>query len=196
MRTIFVQGTVSCFCLGLGLFEPTNEFNIQGAARDIKNWCLLYFKRSYVKRRNGNFNGFLGYVKYKNVFPLSYPIAEAYVRTTLIPLLERELLIACTLRGSAGDPVSSNMFFFSECSDHVCGHVLQVRLRVRKWVEEYALSRGVKKFVAGEVSKSVYCWALFLESWDLSMCVTVFRSTTTAGPSSARATSASSIAPK
>jgi len=91
---------------GSGLFEPSNG-NIQGAARDIKTWCLLYFKRSYVKRRNGLFNGFLGYVKYKNVFPLTYPIAEAYVRTTLIPLLERELLIACTLRGSAGDPVRS-----------------------------------------------------------------------------------------
>ena len=82
---------------GQGLFEPPNA---------PKNWYILYFKRSYVKRRDGIFHGYLNYVKKPDVFPLTYPIAEAYVHSPYIPFEKRDMQLVCTLRGMSSDPVS------------------------------------------------------------------------------------------
>jgi hypothetical protein len=92
---------------------------------------LLYFKRSYVRRHDGAFKGYMGYLDNPAVLPMTYPVAEAYVRPQFNMMRGRDLDIVCTLRGSASDPT---------------------RLRVRQWVDEYAKARGVKKVVAGQVN--------------------------------------------
>lgn len=70
-----------------------------------KNW-LLYFKRSYVKRRNGLFKGYMHYLEHPNVLPMTYTIAEAYVKSVFPLIADRDLDIVCTLRGSVrSDPV-------------------------------------------------------------------------------------------
>lgn len=96
-----------------------------------KDW-LLYFKRSYVRRQNGAFQGYMEYLNNPAILPMTYPVAEAYVRPTFNMMRGRDLDIVCTLRGSSTfDPT---------------------RQRVRQWVGEYAKARGVTRFVAGQVN--------------------------------------------
>ncbi len=76
---------------------------------------LMMFKRSYVRRSNGAFGGYMGYMTTPNLFPMTYTVADAYVRTRYKPFTKRQIDILCTLRGSNWDPV---------------------RQRIREWVEE------------------------------------------------------------
>jgi hypothetical protein len=46
----------------------------------------------------------MNYVSHPNVFPMTYTVVEAYVKTTFNKLAERTLDVVCTLRGSKGDP--------------------------------------------------------------------------------------------
>ena len=101
-------------------------FEVPGKA----DW-LLYFKRSYVSRHGGVFKKYMDYVHRPTVLPMTYPIAEAYVRPMFSLMKDRETEITTTLRGSKQDPC---------------------RMRVRQWVEEYCRARGIKNFVAGEVN--------------------------------------------
>lgn len=94
---------------------------------------LIIFKRSYIRRDNGKFNGYMPYLKQRgDVLPMTYPVAEAYIRPKFVHFDKRSYEIVCSLRGSNWDPV---------------------RLRVRQWVEEWAQARGIPKgkYVAGEV---------------------------------------------
>jgi hypothetical protein len=66
---------------------------------------LLYFKRSYVRRGNGVFRGYMNYVtRNLDVLPMFYPVATAYLRHPVLPHTERDLEIVCSLRGSNWDP--------------------------------------------------------------------------------------------
>ena len=94
-------------------------------------WNLLYFKRSFVRRRAGEFRSYMNYLKTGSVLPMTYTIADAYVRPQFLPLAQRNHEILCTLRGSNRDPA---------------------RLRVQTWVREYAKSRGIQKFTSGAVN--------------------------------------------
>jgi len=105
------------------LFEPDGP--------NSKEQWLLYFKRSYVQRKSGIFKQYMGYLQRPDILPMTYTIAEAYVRNSFPLVKERELDIVSTLRGSNADPV---------------------RLRVRQWVQEYCQARGLTKYVAGEVN--------------------------------------------
>jgi hypothetical protein len=84
-----------------------------------------------VRRSNGVFKGYMGYLPNPNIFPMSYVIVEAYVRNMFTTMAERDQEIVCTLRGSNSDPV---------------------RLRVVQWVAEYAKARGLKNYIAGQVN--------------------------------------------
>jgi hypothetical protein len=102
----------------LAMSKPLNEF-------------LLSFKRSYVNRGNGRFLGYMQYAKKSNVFPMTYTIAEAYVRPNFRPFVERDIEVLCTLRGSRFDPS---------------------RLRVQQWLEEFAKARGLSNYVIGQIN--------------------------------------------
>jgi hypothetical protein len=115
---------------------------------------VLLFKRSYVRRQNGQFRGFMGYLPRTDILPMTYTIADAYVRPAFNMLINRNLEILCTLRGSNADPV---------------------RLRVRQWVQEYAKARGVKSYSAGEVnsaSRTVISMDYFNEMYRAQIIVT------------------------
>ena len=75
----------------------------------------------------------MGYLSQPEILPMTYTIVEAYVRNMFNTMANRDLEIVCTLRGSNHDPV---------------------RLRVRQWVEEYAKSRALKNYVAGQVNSA------------------------------------------
>lgn len=92
---------------------------------------LLYFKRSYVNRHVGEYKGFMNYLDNPVVFPMTYPIAEAYIKTDFTPFHERKMEFVCTLRGGPHDPL---------------------RQRVKEWTQQYAAARGVKNYIAGEVN--------------------------------------------
>ena len=118
---------------GPNLFDP-------GPSASGPNWHLLYFKRSYVKRSDGAFRGYMSYLNRQGfsredhiVLPLTYSIADAYVRSNYKQYKDRDLELVCTLRGSNFDPT---------------------RLRIRQWVKEYAVARGLKSYIAGEVNSA------------------------------------------
>jgi hypothetical protein len=114
---------------GSHLFSPSDQ---------AKDWNILYFKRSYVQRHDGKFKGYMNYVRERpKVLPMTYIIAEAYVKPEFTTIRDRDFEIVCTLRGSKQDPT---------------------RLRVRQWVEEYAKSRSVQKYVAGQVWRHTYIY--------------------------------------
>lgn len=83
---------------------------------DSKNvmWYFMYFKRSYVHRKDGRFIRYPFLLK-KDFFPMVYSIADSYVRPE--HKKDRSLLLVCTLRG---DPKWQPS-----------------RLRVLEWIHEY-----------------------------------------------------------
>jgi len=93
---------------------------------------LLYFKRSFVRRGNGQFQGYMPYLKRNDVLPMSYTIADAYVRPEFNFHRDRQLDIVSTLRGSSRDPC---------------------RQRVREWTKSYCETRS-KKCVVGQVNSA------------------------------------------
>jgi hypothetical protein len=56
-------------------------------------WYILYFKRSFVNRQAGRFKGYMNYL-YKNsdVFPMTYPIGEAYVKNVFNKVADRDFV--------------------------------------------------------------------------------------------------------
>eukprot|EP00981_Chlorochromonas_danica_P014783 scaffold8804_cov161-Ochromonas_danica.AAC.8 len=93
---------------------------------------FLTFKRSYVRRQNGVFQGYMKYLLNMNILPMTYPVAEAYIKPKAIPIPQRALEIVCTLRGGGHDPT---------------------RRRVREFVEEYGKTREIVNIIAGEVNQ-------------------------------------------
>lgn len=131
------------------IFEP-DEFN----QMNPKGSFLLTFKRSYVRRQDGQFKGYMGYLDRLDVLPMSYTIADAYVKPTFPSHNDRTTELLCTLRGSNWDPT---------------------RLRIRQWVEEYAKARGVANYVSHEIntaSRTVISKDYFGQMYNSQIIVT------------------------
>jgi hypothetical protein len=91
-------------------------------------WYYMYFKRSFVRRHDGLFQGY-PHLTQREVYPLTYSVAEAYIQHLFQS--KREIEILCTLRGSKS---------------------MSTRLRVQEWVAEYGQSRQIANIVTKEVS--------------------------------------------
>lgn len=91
-------------------------------------WYFMYFKRSFVTRRDGIFLQYPHFDK-KDLFPLTYSVAEAYIPHEWNS--KREIEILCTLRGSLK---------------------MTTRLRVQEWVSEYVHNHSITNAVTSEVS--------------------------------------------
>jgi hypothetical protein len=78
-------------------------FDVAGEEDSKMKW-ITYFKRSYVHRHDGAFKGYMGYVEHPNVLPMTYTIAEAYVKSAFTTMSQRTFDLVCTLRGSNWDP--------------------------------------------------------------------------------------------
>lgn len=66
------------------------------------------------------------------VFPMTYTLAEAYVKPSYSAQKARGIDLLCTLRYWVQDPT---------------------RNRIKQWVEEYIRARGITKSHAGELNK-------------------------------------------
>lgn len=77
-------------------------------------WYFMYFKRSYVHRKDGKFIRY-PFLRKKDFFPMVYSIADSYVRPQYNA--NRRYLVTCTLRG---DPKYQPS-----------------RLRTLDWIQEY-----------------------------------------------------------
>jgi len=99
--------------------DHANMFDPSADPAKPTKW-LLYFKRSFVRRSNGRFVGYMPYLQRNDVLPMSYTIADAYVRNTFPFYKDRALDLVSTLRGGSHDPC---------------------RLRVREWADEYCKVR-------------------------------------------------------
>lgn len=93
-------------------------------------WNFMYFKRSFVRRKDGIFHGFPHLAK-RDIFPITYSIAEAYIQSPFNQ--HRDIDILCTLRGSKQQ---------------------STRLRVQQNVQKYidADPHGLANSVAEQVS--------------------------------------------
>ena len=138
---------------GHTLFAPrkTKEELVQVYGAEMR-WYFLYFKRSFVRRRNGKF------VKYPHfsipdVYPMTYALAEAYLQHEFN--FDRGIEVLCTLRGSPA---------------------MSTRLRVQEWVAEYGVSRKVKNIISAQLngaSRTTVNKGYFEQMYNSSIIVTV-----------------------
>lgn len=115
---------------GHTLFAPrtSKELMVQ-AYGDSMMWYFMYFKRSFVLRKDGKF---LKYPHFNvpHVYPMTYALAEVYLQHNFN--FDRSIEILCTLRGSKS---------------------MSTRQRVQEWVTEYGVDRKVKNIISSQVNK-------------------------------------------
>lgn len=119
------------------LFEPSRPelqriHALYPKLAERKTYYHLYFKRSCVKRQAGEFLKYMNYFEEKrDIFPMTYTIMESYVKPDFNLVDKRDYELVCTLRGSKQDPA---------------------RKRVQDWVQEYATTRKLGKYIGGQVN--------------------------------------------
>jgi hypothetical protein len=111
------------------LYNParTQQEYVQAYGSVDKSWYSLYFKRSYIRRRDGRFMAY-PHLHQHDLYPLTYSIAEAYIPYRFN--FHREIDILCTLRGSKA---------------------MSTRQRVQDWVASYGVSRNLSNVISSQV---------------------------------------------
>lgn len=127
------------------LYEPYHkQQDMQMHYGSSKRWYNMYFKRSFVYRHDGLFTKYPHFKPDSDVYPLTYPLAEAYVRPSFN--IVREIDILCTLRGSKS---------------------MSTRQRVQEWVTEYVDVNKVANAITKSVSNLRNYRMLVLECFNL-----------------------------
>lgn len=98
-----------------------------------KPWYFMYYKRSFVRRLNGEFKRY-PHFQQPDVYPMTYAIAEAYIPEHFN--LQRDIEILCTLRGTKA---------------------MTTRMRTQTWVAEYGTANDIKNIVTSQVRIHIYC---------------------------------------
>lgn len=112
------------------LFHPLPSMDRMREVYGAKmSWYFVYFKRSYVTRKDGSFVQF-PHLGAHEVFPFTYGVAEAYLPFSFPTT--RDIEIMCTLRGGSQALMPS-------------------RRRVQEWVVEYVRVRNVTRSITEEV---------------------------------------------
>eukprot|EP00605_Chrysophyceae_sp_TOSAG23-4_P002245 GSChrysophyteH1.ASY1.ANO1.2489.1 assembled CDS len=95
-------------------------------------WYDMYFKRSFVTRRDGKFYKH-PHLNKLDIYPLTYAISESYLPHHFT--MKRSIEIMCTLRGSER---------------------MKTRLRVQQWIQDYTQdpSKGVKNAIVEQINKA------------------------------------------
>ena len=115
-------------------------------------WYYMYFKRSFVARRDGKFMGH-PHLNRPDVYPMTYAIAEAYIQTKFN--FVREIEVLCTLRGSAR---------------------MSTRQRVQTWIAEYSEDRKLRNAVTSQVNgatRTTVSKSYFAQMYNAQIIVTV-----------------------
>eukprot|EP01038_Epipyxis_sp_PR26KG_P011850 gene11850-15856_t len=137
---------------GSTLFSPVPDGKIEQVYGKNNLWYFMYFKRSYVSRRDGRFLGHI-HMNKPDVYPITYAIAEAYTMKTFNH--QREIDILCTLRGSKH---------------------MTTRLRVQEWVAEYGKDRNIANYISGQVNsetRTTLSKGYFQQMFNSKIIVTV-----------------------
>ena len=138
---------------GHTLFAPRTSKELMLEAYGEKmEWYFMYFKRSFVLRRDGKF---LKYPHFHvpHVYPMTYALAEVYLQHHFN--FDRSIEVLCTLRGSKA---------------------MSTRQRVQGWVAEYGVDRKVKNIIASQVdkaSRTTVSRGYFDQMYNSSIIVTV-----------------------
>ena len=113
---------------GYNMFHPFERIEqvIEVYGKNLM-WYFMYFKRSFVARRDGKFLSH-PHLSQPDVYPITYALAEAYVSPSYN--FQRAIDILCTLRGSSK---------------------MVTRMRVQEWIAEYAKSRNVVNAITEQV---------------------------------------------
>lgn len=115
-------------------------------------WYFMYFKRSFVTRKDGRFIRY-PHFSVPDVYPMTYALAEAYLQHEFN--FDRGIDILCTLRGSAA---------------------MSTRQRVQQWVAEYGVDRKVENIISAQIdkkSRTVVSRNYFEQMYNSSIIVTV-----------------------
>lgn len=75
------------------VLDESDHSQIQANKHNPKGgpWYILYFKRSFVSRQAGRFKGYMNWLhKHDDVFPMTYPIGEAYVKQQFNKIANRD----------------------------------------------------------------------------------------------------------
>jgi hypothetical protein len=115
---------------GAGLFYPADKKDMDSIYGKNVPWYFMYFKRSFVRRSDGEFIGYPSIEWFPDVYPMTYSIAETYVQTNKFNF-KREIEILCTLRTGLKK--------------------MTTRLRVSSWIAEYGETRNVQNIVTKQV---------------------------------------------
>ena len=111
------------------MYSPTgNVTRMKQLYGPSMRWYFMYFKRSYVRRRDGRFKAFRS-LKHPDVYPMVYSIANSYAQHHFNH--NRSIEITCTLRGNKEMPT---------------------RLRVQQWVAKYVQQNGIRNVVLGQLN--------------------------------------------
>jgi hypothetical protein len=131
--------------------RPSKKLLIEAYGKSMR-WYFMYFKRSFVKRKDGKFKEY-PHFKIPDVYPMTYALAEAYLQHNFN--FNREIDILCTLRGSKS---------------------MTTRQRVQDWVAEYGESRKVKNIISKQVTgatRTTVSRSYFEQMFNSSIIVTV-----------------------
>ena len=147
------------------LFSPYKTYDqmVQVYGKDLM-YYFMYFKRSFAHRHSGTFIDFpliskkLNNVRYRDVYPITYPIADDYISSKYNFHNHREIEILCTLRGSRN--ASSPMI---------------TRIRAQEWVTEYVHSRNISHAITEPVSavSHTFIFSSFFVT-DLCYCCLIY----------------------
>jgi hypothetical protein len=114
---------------GDNMFSPTgNVTRMQQMYGPSMRWYFMYFKRSFVNRKDGKFISY-GALRHDDVYPMVYSVANAYAQSQFNR--NRSVDITCTLRGNKH---------------------MTTRLRVQQWVAKYVEDNGIVNAVQGELN--------------------------------------------
>eukprot|EP00596_Hydrurales_sp_CCMP1899_P000524 CAMPEP_0119038306 /NCGR_PEP_ID=MMETSP1177-20130426/7141_1 /TAXON_ID=2985 /ORGANISM="Ochromonas sp, Strain CCMP1899" /LENGTH=529 /DNA_ID=CAMNT_0007000705 /DNA_START=165 /DNA_END=1751 /DNA_ORIENTATION=+ len=131
--------------------RPSKQLMVEAYGKSMR-WYFMYFKRSFVKRKDGKFFGY-PHFNIPDVYPMTYALAEAYLQHNFN--FNREIEILCTLRGSKS---------------------MTTRQRVQDWVAEYGNLRKVKNVVSKQVTgatRTTVSRSYFEQMFNSSIIVTV-----------------------
>ena len=122
------------------LYDPYPEFkDMVHYYGKNRRWYYMYFKRSFVYRHDGTFQKYPHFKAGADVYPLTYPLAEAYVRPNFNII--REIDILCTLRGSKA---------------------MSTRQRVQEWVKDYVDTNNITNAITKSVSYVMFLLYIFI----------------------------------
>jgi len=138
---------------GYNMFHPFERIEqVEAVYGKSLMWYFMYFKRSFVARREGKFLSH-PHLSQPDVYPITYAVADAYVNHNFN--FQRSIDVLCTLRGSSK---------------------MVTRMRAQEWVSEYAKSRSIENAITEQINsatRTTLSQGYFQQMYNAKIIVTV-----------------------